>query len=195
MSDFTDQDRRVLLKLARSVIASELVKGAKAERPKEISPATAEKRGCFVTLHKKGALRGCIGTIEPIKPLISCVEDNALNAAFGDPRFSRLTESELSEVDIEISVLTVPQFLDYKDPDDLKAKLKPGIHGVILSKGWHSATFLPQVWEQLPDKEAFLAHLCQKAGMSATCWKDKELVVKTYEAEYFSEHELFQKSP
>lgn len=195
MSDLTDQDRRVLLKLARSVIGSELVKGSKAERPQKISPAMAEKRGCFVTLHKKGALRGCIGTIEPIKPLISCVEDNALNAAFGDPRFSRLTESELSEADIEISVLTVPQFLDYKDPDDLKAKLKPGKHGVILSKGWHSATFLPQVWEQLPDKEVFLAHLCQKAGMSASCWQDKDLVVKTYEAEYFSEHELFQKSP
>lgn len=195
MSDLTDQDRRVLLKLARSVIASELVKGTKPERPREIPPAMAEKRGCFVTLHKNGALRGCIGTIEPIKPLISCVEDNALNAAFGDPRFPRVTEKELSEVDVEVSVLTVPQILDYTDADDLKEKLRPGKHGVILSKGWHSATFLPQVWEQLPDKEAFLAHLCQKAGMSATCWKDKDTVVKTYEAEYFSEHELFQKSP
>ncbi len=187
MSTLTDKDHKALLKLARSVITSELVKGSVTERPTEISPALAEKRGCFVTLHKKGALRGCIGTIEPVKPLISCVEDNASNAAFRDPRFPPLKANELPDINIEVSVLSVPRILEHKDGEDLKAKLKPGVHGVILSKGWHSSTFLPQVWEQLPDTQLFLEHLCQKGGMKKTCWMDKDTVVKVYEAEYFSE--------
>jgi len=187
MSELTDKDKKALLRLARSVITAELVKGSVIERPKELSPATAEKRGCFVTLHKKGALRGCIGTIEPIKPLISGVEDNALNSAFRDPRFPGVTAEELPLIDIEISVLTVPVILDRKDGEDLKNKLKPGVHGVILSQGWRSSTFLPQVWEQLPDKQLFLEHLCQKGGMGKDCWQDKDTVVKIYQAEYFSE--------
>jgi len=77
--------------------------------------------------------------------------------------------------------------LEFKDAEDLKSQLKPGIHGVILSKGWQRATFLPQVWDQLPDKEMFLKHLCQKAGMGYECWADPEIVVEVYEAEYFSE--------
>lgn len=83
--------------------------------------------------------------------------------------------------------MTVPEPLDYEDYEDLKAKLKPGIHGVIISKGWKKSTFLPQVWKQLPDKEIFLSHLCLKAGMDKDCWKDKNLDVKVYEVEYFSE--------
>jgi len=189
MSDFTDEDRRALLRLARSVIASELAK-AEIERPKKVSPVMAEKRGCFVTLHEKGILRGCIGTIEPVKPLITGIEDNALNAAFRDPRFPRLKKEELPDVDLEISVLTVPKILEWKDGDDLKKKLRPNVHGVILSQGWNSSTFLPQVWEQLPDKQLFLEHLCQKGGMKKNCWTDKNTVVKIYEAEYFSEHEM-----
>ncbi|WP_207678346.1 AmmeMemoRadiSam system protein A [Desulfonema magnum] len=187
MPTLTDKDQKTLLKLARSVITSELIKSSDTERPAEISSVLAEKRGCFVTLHKKGVLRGCIGTIEPVKPLISCVEDNALNAAFRDPRFPPLKANELPDIDIEVSVLTVPRILEHKDGKELKAKLNPGVHGVILSKGWHSSTFLPQVWEQLPDTQIFLEHLCQKGGMEKTCWMDKDTVVKVYEAEYFSE--------
>ena len=150
MSTFTDEEREILLKLVRSVIASKLNKKLKVERPKDISPRLTEKRGCFVTLHKTGVLRGCIGTIEPETSLVSSIEENALNAAFRDPRFPPLKADELSEIDIEISVLTVPKVLDFKDGDDLKKKLSPGVHGVILSQGFHRATFLPQVWEQLP---------------------------------------------
>ena len=95
--------------------------------------------------------------------------------------------NELPDIDIEISVLTAPRQVDFKDGDDLKHKLKPKIHGVILSRGWQSATFLPQVWDQLPDREDFLAHLCQKGGMERECWKDRETTVKVYTAEYFSE--------
>ena len=187
MSSLTDREKKGLLKLARSAIAAQLKKEEMIDRPEPVSPVLEENRGCFVTLHKRSMLRGCIGTIEPIKPLVKAVEENAVNAAFRDPRFPPLTEAELSEIDIEISVLTVPEVLEYEDGADLKAKLSPGIHGVILSQGWHQATFLPQVWKQLPDTHAFLDHLCQKGGIGPECWRKGDVVVKTYKAEYFSE--------
>jgi len=187
MAALKDEDRKSLLKLARGVISAKLFKGSEIERPKVISQALAENRGCFVTLHKKGLLRGCIGTIEPVRSLVSNVEENALNAAFRDPRFPPLGAEDLSAMEIEISVLSVPAIIAYQDAEDLKQKLLPGVHGVIISKDWHSATFLPQVWEQLPDKEIFLEHLCQKAGMHKNCWKDQDITVKVYKAEYFSE--------
>ncbi|MEA3435103.1 MAG: AmmeMemoRadiSam system protein A [Thermodesulfobacteriota bacterium] len=187
MSKLTDEDRKSLLKLARTAIEAEINAGSKIRRPEKISSGLKEKMGCFVTLHKGGILRGCIGTIEPVRSLAFNVEENALNAAFHDPRFPAVEKDELSDIDIEISVLTVPKKVDFKDGDDLKKKLKPKNHGVILSQGYQSATFLPQVWEQLPDIEDFLEHLCQKGGMGGECWKDRETTVKVYEAEYFSE--------
>jgi len=187
MSALTDHDRYALLELARSVIESELIKGQAVCRPEHLSSALREKRGCFVTLHKGGALRGCIGTIDPEMALVDSVEENALNAAFRDPRFPPLSREELSGIEIEVSVLTPPTVLEFSDEADLKAKLKPDIHGVILSRGWQRSTFLPQVWKQLPDTEDFLGNLCQKAGMERTCWKDKNTIIKVYEAEYFSE--------
>lgn len=187
MSSLTDSDRRFLLAFARSVISSELGTGKRAVPPDPIPAAMAEKRGCFVTLHQEGALRGCIGTIEPSTPLIDAIADNAVNAAFHDPRFSPLRPEDLMTVSLEVSLLTVPERITFRDGPDLLDRLRPGVHGVILSKGWHRATFLPQVWDQLPDKRAFLAHLCQKAGMESTCWNDPEIKIEVYEAEYFSE--------
>ena len=190
MSALTDGDRKSLLLLARSVIEAELITGAKIKRPDDSSAPLEENRGCFVSLHKNEILRGCIGTIEPARSLISNVEENALNAAFKDPRFPPLKRDELSAVDIEISVLTVPEVLDFEDSEELKKKLIPGVHGVILSREWHRAIYLPQVWEQLPQKESFLEHLCLKAGMEGTCWKDPQTRIKIYQAEYFSESSL-----
>jgi len=187
MAALTESDRTYLVKLARSVIETALKKREKPNTADTHSPALREKRGCFVSLHQHGNLRGCIGTIEPEQALLDGVEANALNAAFRDPRFAPLEVKELTTTDIEISVLTVPRKLAFKDPEDLKAQLKPGVHGVILSKGWQRATFLPQVWEQLPDKEMFLKHLCQKAGLGSNCWKDTGIEVEVYEAEVFSE--------
>ncbi len=187
MANLTEKDKAFLVRLARSVIEAALDAGQKQAMPDDVSAAVLKKGGCFVTLHRKGALRGCIGTIEPVRSLAFNVEENALNAAFHDPRFPAVEMDEVSDIDIEISVLTVPQKVDFKDGDDLKKKLKPKIHGVILSQGCHSATFLPQVWEQLPDREDFLEHLCQKGGMGGGCWKDKDTTVKGYTAEYFSE--------
>ena len=187
MSDLTDIDRNFLLILARTTIETKLKGQGSVDKPEEISSALQEKRGCFVTLHKRGVLRGCIGTIEPQKSLLEGVEENAINAAFGDPRFPAMTAEELEDIEIEVSVLTMPRVLEYKNADDLKATLRPGVHGVILSRGWKRSTFLPQVWEQLPNVEDFLRHLCNKAGMERKCWTDTNTVVRVYEAEYFSE--------
>ena len=183
------QDKKALLRLARSAIEAKLSDAVKVERP-GTSPILKEDRGCFVTLHKHGQLRGCIGTIEPVCPLVECVEKNAQNAAFRDPRFPRLSAEELSDIDIEVSVLSVPERLNFKDGDDLKRQLLPNVHGVILSRGMHSSTFLPQVWEQLPDKEQFLEYLCVKGGMPATAWKDPATNVDVYQAEVFGEKDF-----
>ena len=186
----SDQDRESLLRLARTAIEGRLLEGAKVKRPSHVSSVLNELRGCFVTLHKRGQLRGCIGTIEPTCALLECVEKNAKNAAFGDPRFPSLTADELEKIDIEISVLSVPEALGFNDGEDLKRKLKPNVHGVILSRGMHRSTFLPQVWKQLPDKEEFLEHLCLKGGMSAKAWQDPTTKVEVYEAEVFGEHDF-----
>lgn len=182
------EEQQVLLKAARLAISALL--GADCHPPEATAdtlPALMETHGCFVTLHKAGKLRGCIGTIEPANALIINVKDNATKAAFSDPRFPPVTAEELPEIEIEISVLTVPKLLDYTDAEDLLRKLEPGVHGVILSQGWHAATFLPQVWAQLPRKESFLSNLCVKAGLPQTAWKDKKTHVKVYEVTYFSE--------
>ncbi|MFP4475709.1 MAG: AmmeMemoRadiSam system protein B [Desulfatibacillaceae bacterium] len=189
MSDeqWTEQEKTDLLKLARSAIAARLGADDAVRRPKSVSERMLEPRGCFVTLHKNGDLRGCIGNIEPVQPLVEGVEQNAVNAAFRDPRFPPLGQDELDRVHIEISVLTVPEELSFTDGNDLLSRLEPGVHGVILSQGMRKSTFLPQVWDQLPDKEMFLTHLCQKAGMGPNCWKDPATRVETYKAYYFEE--------
>lgn len=180
-------ERAFLLKLARSVITARLKGQQFTVKPQEVPPLLNEKRGCFVTLHIGENLRGCIGSILPVKPLYECIQRNALNAAFRDTRFSPLTLAELEKIHIEISVLTVPRRLSFVDGEDLKRQLKPRVHGVILSQGRQSSTFLPQVWEQLHDKEEFLKHLCLKGWMDGTCWQDPQTKVEVYEAEVFSE--------
>ena len=187
MFQLSETERRSLLKFARSVISVELAQEGEVVRLLEVSDAMRTPCGCFVTLHKAGCLRGCIGNIEPTRSLLDGIKENALNAAFKDPRFPPLEVSELPAVNIEISVLSLPQALQYQSADDLIEKLKPGVHGVIIAKNWHSATFLPQVWQQLPQKRSFLEHLCLKAGLEKKCWKNGGLSVKVYTVEHFSE--------
>ncbi len=188
MSELTPEVKSFLLKLARLQIESKLLeKTFEVPLLNDRLKIVEERRGCFVTLHENGDLRGCIGTIEPVVSLMEGVRNNAVNAAFGDPRFSPLSVDELNLVNIEISVLSVPREITFKDGNDLKQQLKPGIHGVILSQGPRSSTFLPQVWSQLPGTETFLAHLCVKGGMPQDCWKTPDTCVRVYEAEYFSE--------
>jgi len=184
------QDRETLLKLARTAIEAKLVEGTEVDRTSRVPPVFHEVRGCFVTLHKHGQLRGCIGTIEPTYPLMECMEKNAKSAAFEDPRFPAVSVDELKEIDIEISVLSVPEVLVFRDGEDLKGQLEPNVHGVILSRGMHRSTFLPQVWKQLPDKEKFLEHLCLKGGMSARAWQEPKTKVEVYTAEVFGEEDF-----
>jgi AmmeMemoRadiSam system protein A len=146
-----------------------------------------QKRGVFVTLTKNGELRGCIGNIYPVKSIYQGIKENALNAAFYDPRFPPLKEEELPELKIEISLLTVPEKLEFDDPLELVKKLKPGKDGVILEKEGHQATFLPQVWEQIPDHYDFLRQLSWKAGLSVDAWKKANIYI--YHADCFAEKE------
>lgn len=183
---------RKLVELARLTISQGLnqpVDSAAAEKLAGTLTASAyqEKRGVFVTLHKHGQLRGCIGSLTGYRPIVEGVREHALNAAFNDPRFRPVTADELAALDIEVSILSEPTLLTYRDGADLLAKLRPGVDGVIIRQGGASATFLPQVWEQLPDPEAFLSHLCQKAGLPIQEWRQGRLEVLTYQVRYFAE--------
>ncbi len=135
---------------------------------------------CFVTLKSRGNLRGCIGTLSAHRSLAADLLANAVAAATQDPRFPPMTHAELAEVEIEISLLSQPEPFAYQDGDDLLRRLRPGVDGVILSHNGRRSTFLPQVWEQLPNPADFLTHLCQKAGLSGACWRQgAEIMVYT----------------
>jgi len=182
------QQGQTLVKLARATIAKRL--GLQPGEAVEIDdPIFDERRATFVTLKKNRQLRGCIGNLVPVSSLKKGVCDNAINSAFNDYRFSPLQADEFTDIDIDVSVLTLPAPLAYTDCDDLKKKLRPHIDGVIIRDGARSATFLPQVWEQLPDVEQFLAHLCHKAGMQPEAWRQGRLEVEVYQTQSFGENE------
>jgi len=182
--DFSPQEKKYMLGLARKTLES-IVRGDDAPPPKPDIARLARNYGCFVTLNAHGRLRGCIGNIEPVKPLYKSVFDNTINAAFHDPRFPKVKAAEVDGITIEVSVLTRPAPLAFKSPEDLLAKLIPLEHGVILKMGARQSTFLPQVWEQLPEKVMFLEHLAMKAGAGKDDWKRAEVLV--YRAVHFSE--------
>ena len=187
----SDEAGRLLLAIARENIAVEFRK----KRDKSVLPKTdltdvlCENRGTFVSLHKKGDLRGCIGNIRPVKTIIEGVIDNAKHAAFNDSRFSPLSCEELEDTTIEVSILTRPEEIEYTDTADLMSKIRPGIDGVIIEKNYQSATFLPQVWQQLKDPGQFLDQLCLKAGLPQKEWKSGDLIVSTYQVQVFEEKE------
>ena len=184
----TEEEGRCLLAVARQTIQQRLFTSEnQGLADLQVSPKFDERRGTFVTLTIDGGLRGCIGHIIPQESLIEGVRVNAINAAFRDPRFSPLSKKEWEKVKIEIGILTEPKTLPYSDGEDLLDKLRPGIDGVIIKKGFHQATFLPQVWEQLPDKKEFLNHLCLKAGLEMDAWKKQKLEVSTYQVQAFEE--------
>ena len=184
----SDEERRLLLALARQTIAGRF---AGEKQPLPDSPLLARPAATFVTLKKAGMLRGCIGNLQAVDSLAGSVRRNALAAAFDDSRFPPLTAAELSAVDIEISLLSAAKKLDYADADDLCRRLRPDIDGVILRAGSRGATFLPQVWQQLPTVEQFLSHLCLKAGLAADFWRhgqpNGQPEIFTYQVEHFAE--------
>lgn len=185
--DLTEEQGKFILSVARKTIEEELFGQKEEEQPDDLAPVFRERRGTFATLTIDGNLRGCIGHIIPQESLIEGIKVNAINAAFRDPRFPAMSQKEWDRVKIEISILTDPEPLSYTDANDLLSKLRPGIDGVILGKGFYQATFLPQVWEQLPEKEDFLTHLCLKAGLRGDAWRKGDLEVSTYQVQAFEE--------
>jgi AmmeMemoRadiSam system protein A len=190
----TPEQGEILVRLARRTMEARF--GSPPERPEGEPLAAAleeacfrENRGSFVCLKLDGQLRGCIGSLVGEGPLAEGVRRNAVSAAFQDPRFPPLAAEELERVRIEVSVLTDPQPLHYEDGADLAAKLRPHVDGVVIRKGLAGATFLPQVWEQLPQADGFLSHLCLKAGLPPDGWRHSGLEVMTYQVQAFSEEE------
>jgi AmmeMemoRadiSam system protein A len=190
--NYTAPERKLLLDLARRtltcVATNPDLSGFKVNA-RDASPKLSETRACFVTLTENGELRGCIGHILPQEPLYQAVMDNARNAATRDPRFPPVPPDEADKIKIEISVLTEPQPLRFSSPEDLLNKLQPGEDGVVLKIGSQGATFLPQVWEQIPDKVEFLNHLSEKAGCASDDWRGQSVNVSIYHVEAFKEAE------
>lgn len=182
---FTKEEEKFMLSLARKAIESSFSK--KDSTPKNIPENLKQKAATFVTLHKNHSLRGCIGMLTAIRPLYHDIIHNAISAAFSDPRFEPVKKDELNKIEIEISILSEPSRLDYKDSKDLLSKLRPS-YGIIINKGYNSTTFLPQVWEELPDKKEFLSHLCLKAGLSSSEWQNTGIIIYYYTVISFHEN-------
>jgi AmmeMemoRadiSam system protein A len=183
----TEKQGRELLRLARKTLETKLAEGSAPLPSPPDDPALSAKAATFVTLKIAGKLRGCIGSLEPDGPLWEGIRDNAINAAFHDHRFSPLARQELPAVHLDISILSRAQPLHYENPEELPAKLRPGVDGVILRDGHRRATFLPQVWQQLPTAEQFLDHLCLKAGLAQGTWRQRKLEILTYQVQCFEE--------
>ena len=185
----SDRHRKILLATARESIAHGLRTGKPLPvDPAEFDPELQEERATFVTLNKQGELRGCIGHLEAIQPLILDVAENAFNAAFKDPRFPPVNAGEFDELEIHVSVLSPPEPMSFSSEADLLRQIRPQVDGLILEDGYYRGTFLPSVWEQLPEPEQFLAHLKMKAGLPPNYWSDTVRLYR-YTTESFSEQE------
>jgi MEMO1 family protein len=191
-SALSEEQGQTLVTLARNTLMEHFKRSVAPNRQAQVQAALADPAlqapcGTFVTLKIGGQLRGCIGSLVGRQPLVEGVRTNALNAALHDPRFRPLAAKELDLVSIEVSILTAPQPLDYADADELAARLRPHVDGVTIRKGFASATFLPQVWDQLPEVGSFLFHLCEKAGLPGDAWRQGDLEVETYQVQHFEE--------
>lgn len=184
------EQRRTLLKIARSSIE----RGLASHRPwvpetASLPDALVTPAACFVTLRRDGELRGCIGTLEARDPLAQAVSEAAFSAAFRDPRFAPLRGSELEGLEIEISVLSPLQAMAVSSEQDLVARLRPGVDGLVLSEGERRSTFLPAVWEMLPRPSDFVRQLKAKGGWFALYWSP-EIEAQRFQTESFCETEL-----
>lgn len=188
--EYSSAAQRFLLDEARRSITHGLEHGVPAPPTVASSESVvASVRACFVTIHVAGELRGCTGSLEAEQPLAHGVVYHAFQSAFGDPRFPALTRRELSALDIEISVLSPLSPVAVASEQELLATLEPHIDGLLLEFGAYRATFLPKVWETLPDPAAFLAHLKHKAGLPVDFWSS-QLALYRYQTETFSEKAL-----
>ncbi len=171
--EFTEEEKQQCHQLARDAIAYGLEHDD--VMPIDITDyavALQQKRACFVTLHLDGALRGCVGSLFAYRPLANDIVGHAYTAAFRDPRFAGVTADELPALDIEISVLGEPEPMQFDNEADLLQQLQPGKDGLVLEFGNNKGTFLPSVWEQLPDRKEFLDQLKLKANLPPFWWDD-----------------------
>jgi AmmeMemoRadiSam system protein A len=186
--NLTNNDRAFLLILARESIENYVNNKPLPKLDKSTLSLALQKEGAsFVTLTYKGLLRGCVGALEPYQSLAEDVREHAIAAAFQDYRFPPVRAVEVEDIKIEISYLTQPKTVKYNNPNDLLEILRPNIDGVIIRDGIHRATFLPQVWEKIPNPAEFLEQLCIKMGSSPDLWRIKKLDVLTYQVEEFHE--------
>ncbi len=179
--ELRDREKEQLLTIARTVIEKS-VKGERAAEFKPSKGALRDKCGAFVTIHKAGTLRGCIGLIEAVKPLYQSVAEMARAAALDDPRFPSITLEEVDELDLEISVLS-----PLKEIDNVE-EIEVGRHGIIIQRGMHKGLLLPQVATEYGwDRKTFLEHTCQKAGLPKDAWREKDTSIKIFSAIVFGE--------
>lgn len=175
----SEEEKGILRSIAKTVIENR-AKGKPVPDFKVESAALKENRGAFVTIHKKGELRGCIGYIEGRGPVHRTIEEMAEAAAFRDPRFAPVKERELQDLKIEISVLTPLQKIAHVD------EIEVGKHGIYIKKGWYSGLLLPQVATEYGwDRQTFLEHTCNKAGLSSNAWRDKDSEIYVFSADIF----------
>lgn len=186
-TEYSQEQQQLMLQLVRAAIADQLelhFVPVETEQHEWLQQPAAT----FVTLTISGSLRGCIGSLEAHRSLLHDLKHNAVGAAFRDHRFSPLTRGEFHQINVHISVLTVPVLLLVDDEADLLAKLRPGIDGLLLDEGAHRATFLPQVWDQLHTPQEFVAHLKQKAGLDTHYWSDT-IQFSAYQVADIKDHE------
>ncbi|OQK16579.1 hypothetical protein AU255_01345 [Methyloprofundus sedimenti] len=184
----TRSQQQQLLQVARDSIAYGLKHGqALPLNSKEYAPELQVLRATFVTLEIKHQLRGCIGMLEAVRPLVIDIAENAFAAAFRDPRFPPVSEQEFhAPLDIHLSILSPAEVMSFYSEEDLIRQLRPGIDGLIMQEGSKRGTFLPSVWESLSEPDDFLQHLKQKTGLAKEYWSDS-LKISRYECEYISE--------
>jgi hypothetical protein len=182
------EDQKTLLQIARNSMELAVREDKKLPiQVKEFSSFLQQDGASFVTLTLNGRLRGCIGTLKAYQPLVLDVREHAILAALEDPRFPPVRERDLALIHIEVSRLSEPKPFPYQSPQELLMGLQPGKDGVVLRLGHRSATYLPQVWEQIPDPADFLSELCLKMGAPADTWQKQPLEVSTYQVQEFSE--------
>ncbi|MBT3181090.1 MAG: AmmeMemoRadiSam system protein A [Deltaproteobacteria bacterium] len=182
--DLTTNEKQILLKLARDTIGKYLADNTRVGLPPS-EGILGEECGAFVTLHKRGRLRGCIGNMIGSGPLVETIREMAIAAAVQDSRFNGVTSEELKDVDIEISVLSPMQRI--KDISEIEV----GKHGILMRRGMYQGVLLPQVATEYGwDRDAFLENTCHKAGLPADAWKDPDTIIEIFSADVFGEKEL-----
>ncbi len=189
---YTDDDGEFLVKLARQTVDAIVSGNERPSIPEEVPQHLLEKSGVFVTLNTmsgdKVSLRGCIGRPYPTQPLVEATIDSAIDAAMNDPRFNRVTPTELESIVVELSVLTPPKSLEYSNPKELLNLVEVGRDGLIVARGMSRGLLLPQVpveWGW--DTKEFVEHTCNKARLASNAWMDKDTEFMTFQAEIFGE--------